>query len=128
MILAENRCLLRDHLLAPVDKLAIFGVNGRARHFAIARQQSQHIDEGFVATTEPGLDQLAPIAALAQGFDGLGELDGLAIGYRGTLFGLVQAGALRGIGGKDRRSQQAEQEGTKEDLGNRPGGVLSARR
>ena len=32
---------------APVDKLAIGGVNGLADHFATARQQSQHIDQAY---------------------------------------------------------------------------------
>ena len=109
--------------LAPVDKLAIGGVNGRNEHFAIARQQSQHIDQIIAAMAESGSDQLGPVAVFAQGFDGLGEFDGLVIGDRGALFGLAQAGARRRVGSSSRPGEQTEQNGGGKDAWNRHGRI-----
>ena len=41
----------------PVDKLAVGGVNGRAGHFATAREQSQHVDQAVAVMAEPGAHQ-----------------------------------------------------------------------
>jgi len=91
--------LFGDHALAAVDKLAVFGVNGRIGHFAIAGQQSQHIDQSIAMMAEPGSHQFDPAAMRTQGLYGLSERNGTMLGDRRALFGLIQAGIVRGVGG-----------------------------
>ena len=96
--------------LAPVDKLAIRGVNYRAGHFAIAREHNQHIDEVAVALAELGADHIGALASLPQDLDGIGKPDSAVIGNRRALFDLVQASAIGWwVGGKSRRGQEAEE-------------------
>ena len=108
----------------PVDKLAIAGVNGGTDYLATAREQSQHIDQGIIAAAKPRPDQIAPVAMFVQGFDGLGQRDGLVGGDRGALFRLIQAGAPGRVGGqcrhiKGRNGKQAEQNGGRKESGDR---------
>src|SRR6185437_17089007 len=77
---------------ASVDEFAVRGVNGFADHSATVPEQSQHIDEPVAMMAKPGAHQIGVVAVLAPRSDGLSERDGLFIGDRGTLFGLVQAG------------------------------------
>ena len=102
--------LRTEQSLAPVDNLAIGGVNCRDGHFAVAREHSQHIDEAVAALAELGPDHIGPLPVLAQNLDGIGERDSAVSGNRGALFELVQAGAVGWrIGRKSRCGKQAEQ-------------------
>src|ERR1039458_330624 len=93
--------------LMSVDNLAVRGVNGFADHSATAPEQSQHIDQPVAMMAKPGPHQLGVVAVLAPRFDHPGERNGFLVGDRGTLFGLVQAGVMRRIGGQSRHRQQA---------------------
>ena len=76
-------------LQVALNKLAVRRVNGRPRHFAVGRQQGQHVDQPGAAAAEPGAHHFGLFAALlAHGSDGLGERNRPMAGDRGTLFRL----------------------------------------
>ena len=68
--------------LAPVDNVAVCGVNGHAAHFATAREQSQYVVETFAMPAEPGAHQLGAPPVRMQGLDGLRQRDGPVFGDR----------------------------------------------
>ena len=81
-------------------------------------------------TAKPGAHQLGPAAVRMQGFNGLGERDSPVVGNRRALIGLVQAGAIRRIGGqsltgKNGRPGEAEHEDGGEQSEDRHGRGLA---
>jgi len=59
---------------------------------------------------KPSAHQFGPPATRVQDFDGLGQRNGPVFGNRRALFGLIQAGVLRELGGHSRRREQARKQ------------------
>jgi hypothetical protein len=103
------------------DKLAIGGINTLADHFAIAEEQSQHIDEALAAPAQPGPQQLAPAAVLARRCDGVGKRNRPVASDGGALLRLAEAVAMGHIGGSGGNcgGQHAEKNGGRKRSENR---------
>jgi hypothetical protein len=108
------------------NKLAVDGVNARPGHFAIPREQSQHIDEAVAFPAEPGAHHFRTVAVRLQVFEGLGQRDGPMGGHRRALFRLAEAAPAvrRRIGSRSRSSEEAEHQGDGDKTGHRHNGVF----
>jgi hypothetical protein len=89
---AQSSAPLKKLRSKPADERAFRGVDGQSRHFAIVRQNCQHVDQTIMAAAKPRPNQGAGHPAFG-GVHGGGEMDHPAGFDFGLALLLIETGA-----------------------------------